>query len=187
MRTYSRWLDHEKRRERWEESVDRYLSWIFSHRAVPSDIQDRCRRAILNFDVMPSMRALWSAGPVADRDNVSIYNCAFLPIDNLRAFAETLYILMQGTGVGFSVEEEFTSSLPSIAPRNNETHYLIVEDSAEGWAESLYDVLMYAYKGYSVDVDYSLVRPKNSPLKTKGGRASGPEPCLLYTSPSPRD
>jgi ribonucleoside-diphosphate reductase alpha chain len=122
------------------------------------------------------MRALWSAGPVADRDHVSIYNCAFLPIDNLRAFAEALYILMQGTGVGFSVESEFTEALPIIAPRNNETRSVCVDDSAEGWAEALYTVIVYAYQGYSIDVDYSLIRPKNTPLKTKGGRSSGPEP-----------
>ena len=176
MRTYSRWLDDEKRRERWEESVERYLDWIFTRREIPTEIQERCRKAILNFEVMPSMRALWSAGKMADRDHISIYNCAFLPIDNLRAFSEALYILMQGTGVGFSVESEFTQCLPTVAARNGQTQSLTVADSSEGWAEALYEVLVKGYQGYTLDVDYSLIRPRNEPLKTKGGRSSGPEP-----------
>ena len=177
MRTYSRWRSELGRRERWSETVERYLNWLFSGYEVPRGLRSACREQLLSFNLMPSMRALWAAGPAADRDHVCIYNCAFLPIDNLRAFSEALYILMQGTGVGFSVESRFVQALPSIAePHGRAPIRHQIEDSAEGWADALFLALTELYRGGKVCFDYSALRPKGSLLKTKGGRASGPEP-----------
>ena len=122
------------------------------------------------------MRALWASGEPARRDNTCIYNCSFLPLDNLRAFAEGLYILMQGTGVGFSVERQFVQNLPIVSDSTGEEVSYKIGDSAEGWGDALYFALVEGFKGNEIKFDFSSVRPAGSVLKTKGGRASGPEP-----------
>ena len=131
---------------------------------------------ILNMEVMGSMRALWSAGYAAERDNTCMYNCSFLPIDNLKAFSEAVYILMQGTGVGFSVERQFVNNLPVVKSLSGETVLHQVTDSAEGWAEGFYFGLVNWFQGHQVKFDFSKVRKAGAVLKTKGGRASGPDP-----------
>lgn len=175
-RTYSRWLPEEKRRETWDETVDRYTNYVFNGRNVPADLPEQVREAVLALDVLPSMRSLWCAGPAADRDNVTMYNCSFLPVDNLRSFSEVLYILMCGTGAGFSVEREFVDNLPSVAPSTGEVLNYTIEDSTEGWADAVFFGVTAFHRGQTVNFDYSLIRPKGARLKIKGGRASGPEP-----------
>jgi ribonucleoside-diphosphate reductase alpha chain len=148
---------------------------------VPTDVVEEMKELILEKSVMPSMRALWSAGASADRENIGIYNCSFLPLDCVRAFSEGLYILMQGTGVGYSVESKFVDNLPPVAEKSPEDETLlevVVEDSSEGWAYAFNTVLTHVWKGGSVQVDVSKVRPRNAILKTKGGRSSGPEPLI---------
>ena len=176
-RTYSRWLDDEGRRETWTETVDRYMDFIETERpGVPKRILREIRNGILTMQVMPSMRALWAAGEAARRDNTCLYNCSCLPVDSLRSFSEGLFVLMQGTGVGFSVERRFTDNLPVVPALTGETISYQVVDSTEGWADSLYFGLTQWYAGNKVEFDYSLLRLRGAPLKTKGGRASGPEP-----------
>lgn len=177
VRTYSRWLDAEGRRETWDETVDRYIQFLSEDRPeVPKRILEAARKAIYNLQVLPSMRALWSAGETARRDNTTLYNCSFVPLDSLRAFAEALQVLMCGTGVGFSVERKFVGQLPVVAAITGETVSYVIEDSTEGWANSLWFGMQEWYKGNKVVFDYSGLRPRGAPLKTKGGRASGPEP-----------
>ena len=180
MRTYSRWDNELQRREKWEETVDRFIGWITKGGKVPQDIKSQMRDLILKREVMPSMRALWSAGSSADRENIGIYNCSFLPVDCVRAFSEGLYILMQGTGVGYSVEERFIGNLPVVEiEKEDETILSIkVEDSSEGWAKSFDDALVHLWRGGDVEMDISTVRPKGAVLRTKGGRSSGPEPFM---------
>jgi ribonucleoside-diphosphate reductase alpha chain len=175
-RTYARWLDDEKRRETWPRTVRRYADYIFRDKAVPKGLPERAEQLILGLDVMPSMRALWCAGPTMDRDNTCGYNCSFLPVDNLRAFAEALYILMNGTGVGFSVERTFVDCLPPIAQPTGESIDYLIQDSTEGWADAVYFGMVQGHLGRKVNWNYSRIRPKGARLKTKGGRASGPEP-----------
>lgn len=177
-RTYARWMEDLRRRETWPETVDRYIDFIFRGRNVPRSLPSQCRKAILSLGVMPSMRALWCAGPPAERDHVCLYNCSSLPMDNLRAFAELLYVLMQGAGVGYSIERTFTSNLPVVAFPTGVTLDYQVQDSTEGWADAVFYVITEAFKGNKVNVDVSKVRPMGARLKTKGGRASGPEPLV---------
>ena len=182
-RSYCRWVDTEDRRETPHEAFDRYLSFISSERRLPSDIVEDLSAAIHRLDVLPSMRALWSAGPSLRRDNLSAYNCAFLPIDCIPAFSETLYILMQGTGVGFSVERRFVDNLPAIEPLlEDRTLHHTVADSAEGWADSLRIGLNAWWCGAETVFDFSNVRLSGTRLNTKGGRASGPEPLIRLLS-----
>jgi ribonucleoside-diphosphate reductase alpha chain len=176
MRTYSRWLHEAKRRESWVETVQRYIGFIRSERRVPAHILRECEEAILRMGILPSMRALWSAGPAALRDNTCFYNCSFVPLDSLPSFSELLYILMCGTGIGFSVERQFVNNLPIVAPLSDDVAYHQIEDSTEGWADALLFGLSNWFYGRRVIFDYSLVRPAGSILKLKGGRASGPEP-----------
>ena len=179
LRTYSRWIPGFGRRElSWDEAVNRYIGWVSARRDMPAEVVASMRKHMLFMDVLPSMRALWSAGDAADRDHTTIYNCSFLPIDNLRAFSEALYVLMCGTGVGFSVEREFVNFLPVIAGSSGETVQVVVQDSTEGWADALYEVLVALWRGHQVEYDVSGVRPRGTILKTKGGRASGPEPLV---------
>lgn len=179
VRTYSRWLDDEGRRESWPETVDRYVAFIEAERPlIPKRVLRDIRDAILSMRVLPSMRALWSAGDAARRDNTCFYNCSSLPIDNLRAFSEALYVLMAGTGVGFSVERKFTENLPVVPAVTGVVVDHVVADSTEGWADSLYFGMTQWYAGNRVRFDYSGVRPRGAVLKTKGGRASGPEPLM---------
>ena len=175
-RTYARWLEDSLRRESWPETVHRYVGYIFKGKDVPEGLAELAEKLILNFDVLPSMRALWCAGPAMDRDNVCGYNCSFLPLDNLRAFSEALYVLMQGTGVGFSVERTFVDNLPVIAHPTGEAIDYLIQDSTEGWADAVYFGMVQYHLGHRVNWNYSLIREKGARLNTKGGRASGPEP-----------
>lgn len=175
-RSYLRWMDENKRRENYPEAVSRYVGFLKKHREVPLDILRKIESGMLDMGVLPSMRALWSAGPAAERDNTMIYNCSFIPLDSLKSFSELLYILMMGTGVGYSVENKFVNNLPEVAPRRQATTPYIIEDSTEGWADAFFDGLTLMWKGYKVLFDYSKIRLEGSRCKTKGGRASGPEP-----------
>lgn len=175
-RTYARWLEDEKRRETWPETVGRYVDWVFDGKNVPSYLPEKARAAILNFDVLPSMRALWCAGEAMERDNTCGYNCSFLPIDNLKAFSEALYVLMQGTGVGYSVESTFINNLPQVAYPTGDSVDYVIGDSTEGWADAVYFGVTAFHRGQDVKFHYDRIRPKGSRLKIKGGRASGPEP-----------
>lgn len=178
-RTYSRWVSELGRRETWAETIGRYVAFIREQRpGLPAWILRECEAAILAMQVVPSMRSLWCAGPSAVRDNTCMYNCSFLPIDSLKSFAEALYVLMQGTGVGFSVERKFTNNLPVVAVETGVTVGYSIPDSTEGWADALFFGLCQWFKGNRVRFDYSNIRPYGAILKTKGGRASGPEPLM---------
>lgn len=178
LRSYARWLETENRREVWTETVNRVTNFLFKDQPVDGQDVELIQELITQQQIMPSMRSLWASGDFASIDNTAIYNCSFLPIDNLRAFSELIYILMQGTGVGFSVESKFVDKLPMVAEMDSlksVSHQ--VEDSSVGWADTVFFVVTHAWKGYgSIEIDYSLVRPRGSRLKTKGGRASGPQP-----------
>lgn len=177
VRTYSRWVDEIGRRETWDETVARYIAFLKEERPfVPADVLQAAHASIRSLETLPSMRALWSAGEAARRDNTTMYNCAFVPLDSIPAFAEVLYILMCGTGIGFSVEREFVNNLPVVAPLTGKTIPYTIADSTEGWADALKFVLTQSFLGNKVDLDYSGLRRRGAVLKTKGGRASGPEP-----------
>jgi len=163
-RTYSRWLPEEGRREQWNETVDRYVDFILSERKIPIHIGSQIRHAIRRMEVLPSMRALWSAGEAALRDNTCFYNCAFVPIDSLRSFTELLYVLMMGTGVGYSVERQFVGNLPAVAPLSSEIAEHLVLDSTVGWADAFYFGLQQWFQGKRVVFDDSQVRPAGAPL-----------------------
>lgn len=184
---YSRWLEHEKRRERWPETVARYCDF-WKKRFDKTFPYETVYNAVLNLEVMPSMRCLMTAGRALERDEMAGFNCSALPIDHVRAFDETVYILMCGTGVGFSVEKKFTARLPIVGYRiengepvfcdqHEDTDYVIsVADSKIGWASSYRELLGFLYSGYVPKWDLSKIRPAGAPLKTMGGRASGPDP-----------
>lgn len=178
---YARWIDEENRRETWEESVARYIDNVVIP-ATPQKLDNKIvwqelYDAIVNLEVMPSMRALMSAGAALDRCNVAGYNCAYLPVDSPRSFDEACYILMCGTGVGFSVEEQYVSALPTINEHFERTPTTIkVADSKAGWARALRELIALCYSGQLPGWDTSGVRPAGARLKTFGGRASGPEP-----------
>lgn len=181
VRTYSRWIEELSRRESWDETVERYITFIEKERGekIPKKVIKKMRQAILGLDVMPSMRALWAAGEAASRDNTCMYNCSFLAVDSVSSFPECLYILMCGTGVGFSVEQKYISKLPTVAPSTSEGDGVyVVSDDKRGWAESLRILMNSLYNGRDVQFDYSKIRPKGSKLKVMGGRASGPEPLI---------
>lgn len=183
---YSRWLETEGRRETWEEICSRYVSWMYEHITGKSidepDHRDRiwndCYEAIRDLEVMPSMRCMMTAGPALDRTNVAGYNCAYLAVDSPRAFDEAMYILMCGTGVGFSVENKYVSLLPMVRGIQDADHQpaIVVPDSKEGWANSLRRLISGLYNGYTPRWDTSRVRPAGARLHTFGGRASGPGP-----------
>lgn len=176
---YARWLPEKQRRETWEETVDRLIDfWVARFPQYTSQLRDWVRPAILYLDVMPSMRSLMTAGPALERENLAGYNCAYLAVNEESAFAEALYVLMCGTGVGFSCERQEIAELP-VVPENIEyrpTMHVIVEDSKEGWATAYETLVRCLYQGYHPQFDFSLIRPAGAPLKTFGGRASGPEP-----------
>ena len=180
-RTYSRWLDDEKRREDWPETIERFLSFIISKNPdIPEKTQHKIKKYMTEFAVMPSMRFLWAAGPAAAYDNTCIYNCAFGKINTVEAFAECLYILMCGTGFGFSVEKEEVEKLPVIpkikSALGNEK--IPIFDSKAGWADSVKMLMANIYDGQNIYFDYSLIRPEGARLNTMGGRASGPQPLI---------
>lgn len=182
IRTYSRWLEDKKRRETWKETVARYINFIKEERGsiIPDKVYNKMEERILNMEVLPSMRMLWAAGPALKKDNVCGYNCAFANVDSIESFSEALYILMCGTGYGFSVTNKSIEKLPTIPKINwEEKEYHLVEDSREGWANSVKFLLDSLYNGKSVAFDYSIVRPKGSRLLTMGGRSSGPEPLII--------
>jgi ribonucleoside-diphosphate reductase alpha chain len=175
---YARWLEEEGRRETWAETVDRYVDNIVKPHCNYESIIGSVRAAILNMEVMPSMRAMMTAGPAANRDNTCIYNCAYLPVDRMTSFAEAMFILLCGTGVGFSVERQEICKLPEVkVPKDGQGQTtLYVGDSKEGWASSLNDLIHLLYDGANVAWNLDMIRPAGAPLKTFGGRASGPEP-----------
>jgi ribonucleoside-triphosphate reductase len=176
---YARYLPEEKRRETWEETVNRYVNyWV--DRADLNDFEvSELFKSIHDLDVMPSMRALMTAGEALDRDNVAGFNCSYLPIDHPKAFDEMMYVLMCGTGVGFSVERQYVQKLPEVAETFHETDTVInVADSKIGWAKSFRELVSLLYSGQVPQWDVSRVRPAGSTLKVFGGRASGPEPLL---------
>lgn len=177
---YAKWLDAECRRETWEETVDRYINYMCDVQCpglIPDNIKQDLRSAILNLEIMPSMRCLMTAGEALSRDNVAGYNCSYVALDNIAAFDEMLYLLMCGTGVGFSVERQFVSDLPRIPEKIRPSQTIIkVEDSRLGWANALRELISMLYQGRIPKWDLSEVRPKGARLKTFGGRASGPGP-----------
>jgi len=178
-RTYSRWKEDEGRRETWVESVARYMNFMrenIGDKLSESEYAD-IKNAILQMRVMPSMRLMWSAGEAARKTNVCAYNCSFIAPSKLEDFAEIMYLLMCGTGVGFSVESQTVQELPIVKRQTGKVHEThIVEDSKEGWGEALTKGLKIWYKGEDIKFDYSLLRPAGAYLHTMGGRSSGPEP-----------
>ena len=177
---YARYLPEEKRRESWDETVKRYLNfWINRGIKLSEQEQTSLFDSIHSMDVMPSMRALMTAGEALDRDNVAGFNCSYITIDSPRAFDEMMYILMCGTGVGFSVERQYITNLPNVAEDFHETETVIhIADSKIGWSKSYRELVSLLYSGQLPRWDASRVRPSGSPLKTFGGRASGPEPLI---------
>lgn len=179
---YARYNWRLGRRETWIETVDRVVEYLksLSQYMLDPDVYDRIHNAILNMDVMPSMRLLATAGEAAERNSISIYNCAFLPICDVDAFAEIMLVSMGGCGVGFSVERENVEKFPRIKRQTGVKHPdWVVDDSTEGWGNALRHGLRVWFDGEDVDFDVSNVRDAGSPLKTKGGRASGPEPLMF--------
>lgn len=176
---YARYLPDEQRRESWEETVNRYLDfWVEREKLTTKEAKDIFKQ-ISNMEVMPSMRALMTAGEALDRDNVAGFNCAYLPIDHPKAFDEMMYVLMCGTGVGFSVERQYIQKLPEVAEEFYETDTVVhVADSKIGWAKSFRELIAMLYTGQVPKWDMSSVRPAGAALKIFGGRASGPEPLV---------
>lgn len=173
-------MEEEKRRENWGETVTRLMDY-YSHQIGGMDGGDyyELHDAIYNLSVMPSMRAMMTAGPALNRCHVAAYNCAYLPVDSLRSFDEAMYILMCGTGVGFSVENKYVDQLPRIAEEFTETDTVVaVGDSKEGWARATREILALLVSGQIPKWDVSRVRPAGARLRTFGGRASGPEPLV---------
>ena len=174
---YARYLPEQKRRETWEETVDRLVLYIKTNAPGLHHVLPKLRKAVLNLEVMPSMRLLMTAGEACDRDNISAYNCSYLAMNNKRAFSEALYILMNGTGVGFSCERQEIDKLPSIPEGISKCDdIIVVGDSKLGWAKAFKKLLSSLWEGDIPTIDYSKVRPAGARLKTFGGRASGPEP-----------
>ena len=180
---YSRWLPEEERRETWDETVARYFDFFTEHLkdtanfTLTKELRNELEQAVLGLRVMPSMRCIMTAGEALKRENIAGYNCSYVAVDRPQAFDEILYILMNGTGVGFSVERQYVSQLPTIADEFFETETTItVADSKLGWAKALKELIGMLYIGQIPRWDLSKIRPAGAPLKTFGGRASGPEP-----------
>jgi len=179
---YARWMDDAGRRETWEETVSRYVDYI-TEKVKGQLPKTEMFDAIHNLEVMPSMRALMTAGSALERDNTAGYNCSYLPIDDPKAFDEAMYILLCGTGVGFSVERQYVNQLPEIPQSIEDVDTVIdVQDSKEGWAKALRKLIGHLYMGEAPSWDTSKVRPAGARLKVFGGRASGPAPLIdLFT------
>ena len=179
---YARFVDEKGRRENWGETVDRYVDYIFNRTPAitqNADLKTEIRSAIYNLELMPSMRAVMTAGKSADRDNTCVYNCSYLPVDDPKSFDEAMFILLCGTGVGFSVESKYISQLPDVPEKLFDSGGTInVHDSKEGWAKSLRLLIAHLYAGEIPNWDVSSVRPAGARLKTFGGRASGPQPLI---------
>ena len=176
---YARWLDDEGRRETWSETVTRYVDYMSEKVGIDDNTSNEIWAAIHNLDVMPSMRALMTAGPALDRDNTAGYNCSYLPVDDIKSFDEAMYILLCGTGVGFSVERQYVDKLPEVpeALVDSQTT-IVVRDSKEGWAKAFRMLIALLYAGEIPTYDVSMIRPAGARLKTFGGRASGPAPLV---------
>ena len=180
---YSRFIPDQNRREHWDESVDRYFAFMFDHLdknykwSPNNDLRLELISAVKNLEVMPSMRAIMTAGKALDRDNTAGYNCSYLPVDDPKAFDEAMYILLCGTGVGFSVEHKYVDQLPEVPDQLFDSQTTIsVADSKEGWAKALRQLIALLYSGEVARYDLSRIRPAGARLKTFGGRASGPGP-----------
>jgi ribonucleoside-diphosphate reductase alpha chain len=182
---YARWRDNDQRRENWGETVDRYFNYMENHLkknhnyTITKALKEKLSTQIMNLGVMPSMRALMTSGPALDRCHVGGYNCSYIPVDSPRSFDECMYILMCGTGVGFSVERENVDKLPIVNEHfENSTTVIHVADSRPGWAKALRELIAMLYVGQVPTWDVSQVRPAGARLKTFGGRASGPAPLV---------
>jgi len=180
---YSRWLEKEGRRETWEETVERYFKFFDEHLAnnrkynLDPALRQELKTAVLNLEIMPSMRSLMTAGEALKRDNTAGYNCSYVAVNRVRAFDEILYILMCGTGVGFSVERQYVEKLPTIAEAFTDSDTtIVVQDSKAGWAKAFRELVSLLIGGQVPQWDLSKVRPAGARLKTFGGRASGPKP-----------
>jgi len=182
---YARWIAEDNRRETWGETVERYFSFMLNHlkenyNYIPDEkLVAELKNGVFERSVMPSMRSVMTSGLALERDNVTGYNCAFLPVDSPRSFDETMYILMCGTGVGFSVEYKYINKLPAV-PESLEksTTVITVEDSKQGWAKAYRELLALLWSGQIPAIDVSKVRPSGARLKTMGGRSSGPQPLV---------
>jgi ribonucleoside-diphosphate reductase alpha chain len=180
---YSRWIESENRRETWNETVSRYFNFFLNHLKQNQNyeldpvLEKELFDAVLNLEIMPSMRALMTAGEALERDNTAGYNCSYVAVNRVRAFDEILYILMCGTGVGFSVERQYVEKLPTIAEQFTSSHTtIVVQDSKAGWAKAYKELVSLLIGGQVPQWDLSKVRPAGARLKTFGGRASGPAP-----------
>ena len=180
---YARWINEENRRESWNETVDRYFNYLETrlndknNYKLPVELRKELQDAVLNLEIMPSMRALMTSGIALDRCNVAGYNCSYLPVDSVRSFDECLYILMCGTGVGFSVERKYTKQLPTVNESLEESETtIVVGDSKAGWAKGYKELIHLLYSGQIPSWDLSKLRPAGARLKTFGGRSSGPDP-----------
>ena len=182
---YARYLPEQKRRETWTETVDRLINFIIKMQPALTGESQKLHKAIKNLEIMPSMRLMMSAGEACERDNIAAYNCSYLAVNNKRAFSESLYILMNGTGVGFSCERQEIAKLPIIPNQMNVCNdVIVVGDSKLGWAKAFKKLLSSLWEGDIPTIDYSQVRLAGERLKTFGGRASGPEPLkrlFLFT------
>lgn len=180
---YSRWLEDEKRRENWNETVSRYFDFMTKHLLekhnykLEAELRNELEEAVLNLEVMPSMRSLMTAGPALERDNTAAFNCSYLPVDDPKSFDEAMVVLMNGTGVGFSVERQNVQKLPEVPDRlfPSDTT-IVVKDSKEGWGKALRQLIALLYSGEIPRWDLSKLRPAGARLKTFGGRSSGPAP-----------
>ena len=177
MSRYARYIPEKNRRETWEETVTRLTNYLKTKVNLIEDEWTELHNAVLNLEVMPSMRLLMTAGEACERDNIAAYNCSYLAVNNKRAFSEALYILMNGTGVGFSCERREISKLPEIpAELKYVDDVIFVEDSKLGWAKAFKKLLSSLWEGDIPTFDFTKVRPAGARLKVFGGRASGPEP-----------
>lgn len=180
---YARYLDEDQRREHWDETVLRYLNYVISHVESKHNYKftteefEKLQDYIFDMKVMPSMRAMMTSGKALDRDNVCAYNCAYLPIDDVKAFDEAMFILLCGTGVGFSVERQYINQLPEVPDKifDSDTT-IVVKDSKEGWAKAYRQLIALLYSGEISKWDLSKLRPAGARLKTFGGRSAGPGP-----------
>jgi ribonucleoside-diphosphate reductase alpha chain len=182
---YARWISEDNRRETWGETVDRYFSFMLNHleqnyNYIPDEkLVAELKNGVFERNVMPSMRSVMTSGVALERDNVAGYNCAFVPVDSPRTFDETMYILMCGTGVGFSVEYKYINKLPAVPEAlEKSTTVITVEDSKQGWAKAYRELLALLWSGQIPAIDVSKVRPAGARLKTMGGRSSGPQPLI---------
>jgi len=174
---YAKYFDG-KGREDWSETVERYMDNVVRPKIGDDTYVNSIRDAILNLEVMPSMRAMMTAGPALERDNTAGYNCSYLPVDDPKSFDEAMFILLCGTGVGFSVERQYISKLPEIPELFDSETVIVVRDSKEGWAKAFRQLLALLWAGEIPRWDVSKVRPAGARLKTFGGRASGPAPLV---------